>query len=66
MTNERRHSYQESKKDASFDEELKVTRQNIKFTMFYDKGEERFYVSETAYELQKLYVVEYDENRMKI
>lgn len=31
--------------------------------MFYDKSEERFYVSETAYELQKYYVIEVAENK---
>jgi hypothetical protein len=31
--------------------------------MFYDKSEERFYICENSYELQKYFVLEYDDQR---
>lgn len=41
--------------------DMKVSRDKIKFTMFYEKEEERFYICENAYELQKYFVLEYDD-----
>jgi len=31
--------------------------------MFYDKNEERFYICENSYEIQKYFVLEYDNTR---
>jgi len=45
--------------------EMKVTADQIKFTMFYDKALERFFICENSYELQKYFVLEYDEQRAK-
>jgi hypothetical protein len=33
--------------------------------MFYDKSEERFYICENSYELQKYFVLEYDDQRAR-
>jgi hypothetical protein len=43
--------------------DFKVSRDKIKFTMFYDKEQERFFICENAYELQKYFVLEYDEQK---
>lgn len=40
-----------------------VNRDNIKFTVLYDRFEERYLVSESTYELQKYWVLEYDDSR---
>jgi hypothetical protein len=44
---------------------MKVTRENIKYNMYYEKTEERFIIFENSYELQKYYVLEYDESRAR-
>ena len=45
--------------------EVKVNKGNIKFTMFFDRDEERFVIHESSYELQKYFILEYDQDRAK-
>lgn len=45
------------------DEESALTFDNIKYSMFYEHSEERFYICENTTEYQKFYVLEHDEKR---
>lgn len=42
-----------------------LTTDNIKYTMFYEKSQKRFFACENTYQYQKFYVLEYDQNRAK-
>jgi len=42
---------------------MNINKSKVKFTMFYDKNEDRYYVVENSYEIQKYFVLEFDEAR---
>lgn len=42
---------------------MNINKTKVKFTMFYDKNEDRYYVVENSYEIQKYFVLEFDEAR---
>lgn len=45
------------------DDSMNVTRDNIKFSMVYDRQNTRFLVEEASYEMKKYFILEYDEER---
>ena len=45
------------------DESVNVTKDNIRFSMLFDRDNNRFLVEEASYEVKKYFVLEYDEDR---
>ena len=43
---------------------IAVNKNKVKYTVFYDKPEDRYLVVENSYEMQKYFVLEFDESKV--
>jgi len=43
---------------------ITVNKNKIKYTVFYDKVDDRYFLIENSYEMQKFFVLEFDEAKI--
>lgn len=53
----------QKKGHSSENDQILINKENVKYTMIYERQNDRFIICEQTYEYQKYYILEYDESR---